>query len=110
MAATVLELTDDGFRKTVLESPLPVAVDFWAPWCGPCKMVAPILEELAGELSGKLLVGKMDIVQQPQTAAQYGIRSIPAILVFRGGRVVETIIGAQPKQKLRDRIKSALET
>ncbi len=97
-------LTDGEFKQEVLESDRPVLVDFWADWCGPCKMIAPLVDELAGEYDGKLKVVKMDVDANPSTAMQYGIRSIPTLLVFKNGKVVEQIIGAVPKQRLVDKI------
>ena len=108
MAGSTIELNDKDFRTKVLQSATPVLVDFWAPWCGPCKMIAPMLEELAGEFAGRLIIGKMDIMQNPQTTADFGIRSIPALLLFKDGKVAETIMGAAPKGKLQEKIKSAL--
>jgi len=108
MAGNTVELTDKDFQARVLQSTTPVLVDFWAPWCGPCKMIAPVLEELAVEFAGQLIIGKMDIMQNPQTAADYGIRSIPALLLFKQGKVAETIMGAASKSKLQEKIKGAL--
>jgi thioredoxin 1 len=99
-----VQITDANFQAEVLKSDKPVLVDFWAVWCGPCKMIAPVVEELAGELDGKLKVTKMDVDANPQTAMQYGIRSIPTLLVFTGGQVVEQIIGAVPKRHLVDKV------
>jgi thioredoxin 1 len=99
-----VELTDSSFETEVLKSTLPVLIDFWAVWCGPCRMVSPIVEELAGEYSGKLKVGKVDVDSNPSTAMQYGIRSIPTLLLFKDGQVVEQIVGAVPKRILVDKL------
>ncbi len=89
-----IELTEEIFEQEVLKATVPVLVDFWAVWCGPCKVIAPIVEEFAAEYEGKLKVGKVDVDNNQQIAMQYGIRSIPTLLVFKGGKVVEQIIGA----------------
>jgi len=96
-----MEFTKENFEKEVLESDLPVLVDFWAPWCGPCKMVAPIVKELAEEYSGRLKVGKLNTDDNPTLAERYGIRSIPTLIVFKSGKVVEQLVGALPKSQLR---------
>ena len=101
-------ITDAVFEQEVLKAGQPVLVDFWADWCGPCKMIAPFVEELADEYDGKLKVAKMDVDENPQTSMQYGIRSIPTLLVFKGGKVVEQIIGAVPKRHLVDKITTHL--
>lgn len=108
MSGSLFDVADADFEAKVLKSNVPVLVDFWAPWCGPCKLLTPVLEELASELAGKVIIAKMDIMQQQQTAATFGIRSIPALLLFKDGRVADTIIGNMPKQKLRDRLQRAL--
>ncbi len=99
-----IELTDNSFDTEVLESPLPVLIDFWAIWCGPCRMVSPIVEELAGEYNGKLKVAKLDVDSNQAIAMRYGIRSIPTLLLFKNGAVVEQIIGAVPKRVIVDKL------
>jgi len=104
----VLTLTDGNFKSEVLDSATPVLVDFWAVWCGPCKAIAPAVEELAGDYKGRAKVGKLDVDHNPQTAAQYGIRSIPTLLVFKGGKVVGQIVGAVKKSKLQEALDAAV--
>lgn len=99
-----LILTDQSFETEVLKSDLPMLVDFWAPWCGPCRLVGPVVEELAKEYDGKLRVGKLNVDENSQTSAKYNIMSIPTLLVFKGGEVVKTIIGAQSKERLMQHI------
>ena len=92
-----ITFTDDNFETEVINSEIPVLIDFWAAWCGPCRMIAPIVEELAEEYDGKFKIGKLDVDDNQQTAIKYGVRSIPTVLLFKGGEVKETIIGAVPK-------------
>ena len=99
-----LEVTDDSFSDEVLNSELPVLVDFWAEWCGPCKMVSPIVEELANEYNGKVKVAKLDVDSNPQTATNYGIRGIPTLLMFKDGSAVDQIVGAVPKTQIAERL------
>ncbi len=93
-------LTKDNFEEEVLKSDLPVLVDFWATWCGPCKMVAPTISEIAGEMAGKLKVGKVDVDNDPELAAQFGIMSIPTLIMFKDGKEHGKIIGVQPKETI----------
>jgi thioredoxin 1 len=106
-SSDVVTLKDSTFDQEVLKSDTPVLVDFWAVWCGPCKAIAPIVDDLAARYKGKLKVGKMDVDDQQAVAQQYGIRSIPTLLVFKGGRVVDTIVGAD-KAKLEESVKKAV--
>src|SRR3989339_1343844 len=102
------QFTDADFQAEVLQSDKPVLVDFWATWCGPCRMIAPIVEELATEYDGKFKIGKMDVDNNPPTATQFGIRSIPTLLIFKGGKVVDTIIGAVPKGQFVQKLNANL--
>ncbi len=103
-----ITFTDDNFTNEVLQSDKPVLVDFWAVWCGPCKMIAPIVEELAAEYEGKAKIGKLDVDNNQESAIKYGVRSIPTLLIFKGGKVMDTIIGAVPKVHIKQKLESAL--
>jgi thioredoxin 1 len=103
-----VEITDDNFENEVLQSDKPVLIDFWAVWCGPCKIIAPIVEELASEYDGKVKVGKLDVDSNQQTSIKYGVRSIPTLLLFKDGNVKDTIIGAVPKKLIVEKLNSAL--
>lgn len=108
MAGAAVAVTDSTFQSEVLTSEQPVLVDFWATWCGPCRMVAPIVEEIAGEQNGKLKVAKVDVDQNPQVAQQFGVMSIPTLIVFKGGEAVERLVGYMPKAKLLQAIQPHL--
>jgi thioredoxin 1 len=103
-----VELNDANFEQEVLKANTPVLVDFWAVWCGPCKMIAPIVDELANEYEGKLKIGKVDVDNNQQIAMNFGIRSIPTLLVFKSGKVVEQIVGAAQKRTLVEKISKHL--
>lgn len=103
-----IHITDASFEQEVLQSNVPVLIDFWAAWCGPCRMIAPTVEELAVEYQGKAKIGKIDVDNNPQIAMKYGIRSIPALLIFKNGQVVNNIVGAVPKSKLVEALNSAM--
>lgn len=104
----LLEVSDETFDAEIINSELPVMVDFWAEWCGPCRMVSPVVEELAKEYEGKIKVAKMDVDQNRQTPARFGIRNIPTLIFFKGGDVAQTIIGAQPKSSIEEQLKKLL--
>jgi thioredoxin 1 len=104
---TVGKVSDATFESEVLKATNPVVVDFWAEWCGPCRMIAPALEEIAGSLNGKVKIVKLNVDENPKTAAKYGIQSIPTLLMFKNGQMASRQIGALPKQKLEDWIKAA---
>jgi thioredoxin 1 len=103
-----ITFTDENFEKEVVNSDKPVLIDFWAVWCGPCKIIAPVIEELAGEYDGKVKVGKLDVDENQQVSIKYGVRSIPTLLIFKNGKVKDTIIGAVPKAQIVQKLDSAL--
>lgn len=103
-----VEFTDGNFEEEVLESDQPVLVDFWAEWCGPCRMIGPVVEEMAGEYEGKAKIGKVNVDLNPEVSVKYGIRSIPALLIFKDGQVVDQIVGAVPKTHLSKQLDAQL--
>ena len=108
MAENVIEFSDQSFDSSVLESDVPVLVDFWAAWCGPCKAIAPIIEEIANDYDGKVKVGKVDVDNNNQVAMKYGIRSIPTLLLFKSGEVVDQVIGNVGKESIESMLNKAL--
>ena len=108
MAGTVAEVTDNNFQAEVLESEVPVLVDFWAPWCGPCRRVSPIVEEIAAEKGEALKVVKLNIDDNQQTAVKFNVMSIPTLMLFKHGELKKTVIGAYPKKKLEEELEPAL--
>jgi thioredoxin len=108
MAGSVAEVTDNSFQAEVIESEVPVLVDFWAPWCGPCRMVAPVVEELAQERGEQLKVVKLNIDENQNTAMQFNVLSIPTLMLFRNGEVAKTVVGAVPKRKLEAELEPSL--
>ncbi len=103
-----INVTDENFEELVMKSDKPVLVDFWAEWCGPCRMLTPIVEELATEYEGKAVVTKMNVDESPEVTAKYGVRNIPTILFFKGGEVVDKTVGALPKGKLAEKLDALL--
>jgi len=103
-----IEFTDGNFEEVVLKSDIPVIIDFWAAWCAPCRMIAPIIEDLANEFEGKAKVGKLDVDSNQDTAIKYGVRSIPTVLIIKNGEVVDTIIGALPKASFVQKLTAIL--
>jgi len=106
--ADLLQVTDGNFEEEIIQSELPAMVDFWAEWCGPCKMVGPVVEELAKEYDGKIKIAKMDVDQNRETPARFGIRNIPTLILFKNGEVAQTIVGAYPKDHLDGELKKLL--
>jgi thioredoxin 1 len=104
----ILEVSDDSFDTEIINGDMPAMVDFWAEWCGPCKMVGPVVEELATAYKGKVKIAKMDVDKNRKTPAKFGIRNIPTLILFKGGEVVNTIVGAQPKRALEEELKKLL--
>ncbi len=107
-AEAVLHVTDDSFEKEIIKADKPALVDFWAPWCGPCKALGPTVEELAAEYKDRVIISKLNIDDNPATAGKYGVRSIPTLLLFKNGEVLDTVIGLVPKERLETLIKKGL--
>jgi thioredoxin 1 len=103
-----ISVTDSSFQSDVLESKTPVLVDFWAEWCGPCRVIAPSLEEISNELNGRLTVAKINIDENPQTPMKYGVRGIPTLMIFQDGQVAATKVGALPKNKIKEWIEASI--
>lgn len=108
MAGNVLEFTDDNFQSQVLDSEQPVLVDFWAPWCGPCRMIAPAIEELSNDYQGRVRVGKLNTDDNPKMASSLGVSAIPTVMLFKGGNVVERFVGMQQKARMSSAIDNHL--
>lgn len=108
MAGTITEVNDNNFQAEVIESDVPVLVDFWAPWCGPCRMVAPVLEEIAGEKGEALKIVKLNVDDNQQTAMSYEVLSIPTLILFKNGAIAKKVVGAYPKRKLEAELEPAL--
>ena len=108
MAENMVTLSDDNFDQEVLNSPIPVLVDFWAAWCGPCRMVAPILDKIAEEFKGQMKFAKLNVDENQKIPQKYGIRSIPTMIIFKNGQIREQMIGALPENKIKDKVKASL--
>lgn len=108
MSGQYLTATDQNFKAEILDSGKVALVDFWAAWCGPCQMLGPVIEELAGEYEGKAVISKLNVDENPNTAAQYGIRSIPTMLIFKNGEVVDQMVGAMPKNMIAEKINAQI--
>ncbi|MEH2318019.1 thioredoxin [Nostoc sp.] len=106
--STAAQVTDSSFKQEVLDSDVPVLVDFWAPWCGPCRMVAPVVDEISQQYEGQIKVVKVNTDENPQVASQYGIRSIPTLMIFKGGQKVDMVVGAVPKSTLASTLEKYL--
>ena len=105
MSANIIELHADNFEQEVIASPLPVCIDFWAPWCGPCRMLGPVIEDLAGQYEGKAVVGKVNVDDERELALQFGVNSIPTVMVFQNGEIKATSVGYRPKEEIEQLLK-----
>ena len=108
MGENTLTISDDNFEKEVLSSDVPVLIDFWATWCGPCKAIAPMIDELAAEYSGQLKVGKVNVDENPKTPGKYGVRGIPTLILFKGGQPITNMIGFRPKDEMKRSLDAAI--
>src|SRR4030066_3015 len=108
MAENIINVTDSNFESMVLQSDIPVMVDFWASWCAPCRAIAPIVEEMSNEYAGKVRVAKMNVDENPATPGKYGVRGIPTLILFKGGKVLDQLVGAVPKGQIKDLIGKGL--
>jgi thioredoxin 1 len=108
MSENIIDVTDSNFETMVLKADTPALVDFWASWCAPCRAIAPIVEEVAGEFSGKLRVAKMNVDENPSTPGRYGVRGIPTLILFKDGKVVDQLVGAVPKNQITDLVNKGL--
>ena len=108
MSGQYLTATDQNFKSEILDSDKVALVDFWAAWCGPCQMLGPVIEELAGEFEGKAVIAKLNVDENPNTAAQYGIRSIPTMLIFKNGEIADQMVGAMPKNMITEKINAQI--
>jgi thioredoxin 1 len=104
----LVNVTDDSFQKDVLEAEIPTAVDFWATWCGPCRMIGPLFEELSNEYVGKVKFAKVNVDENPKTPSNFGVRGIPTVIMFKGGKAVDQVVGAVPKAQLENMVKKTL--
>lgn len=108
MAENIINVTDSNFETMILKSETPALVDFWASWCAPCRAIAPIVEEMANEYGGKVRVAKMNVDENPATPGKYGVRGIPTLILFKGGKIVDQLVGAVPKNQIKDLINKGL--
>ncbi len=108
MAENIVHVTDSTFETLILKSEVPALVDFWASWCAPCRAIAPLVDEIAGQFAGKVKVAKMNVDENPSTPGKYGVRGIPTLILFKGGKVVDQVVGAVPKNQIKDLVEKGL--